>query len=615
MSPAPRRLVALILTALLGGLLVSAPPALAATSGTVTGSVADASGTGANGAAYLYPAADPNGSGQGNYIVNGAFTLTSPPGQYKLFVRSDTMDGYGRWYVNGQPSGSSNKADATVIDVVDGATNDVGAMQLPAIATLQGLVTNADGDPMVGITVLRNRLGSGTSTTTDANGHYSFGYVQAGLTSISVNATGGWGAAFAQRTIDATTAYVVDLVMEAPAAIEGTVTDADSGDPVPWLRVNAYLRIGTTAFYQTSTRTDAAGHYLLEGVSAGDCVVQYVDDFGGYPTVFNGGEQLLAAAPALVTSGGSTLTHDEQVTQTPDTTATQALSGVVTAPTPSDQVVGVEVTAWAADGSLAGSALTDWSGRWGIDVPAGDYTVSVRSGSTLLGVDTGTPWFPAFYPDAWKPSDATPVTVIDDTDTHPGLDFSLGRSAVLTLDVRGPAGTTDLDGGYRVVAADGSTVYDETAVSGTGNVVEVLLRPGTWTLRANGRRTAGAALLPQWYGGNGSTRSSATPVSVVAGDEIDGGVLTLPAKLAPTTPPKLKGKAKVGRTLTATKGVWNLMTGTTFTFTWSRGGKVIGHRPAHTVTTADRGKKLTAKVTASNGDFVATRAIKVKIPR
>jgi len=274
----------------------------------------------------------------------------------------------------------------------------------------------------------------------------------------------------------------------------------------------------------------------------------------------------------------------------------------------------VDVQAWDADGQWAGSDQTDRSGRWGIDVPAGDYTVNARSGYTLLGLDTGTPWQPVFYPDAWKRSDGTVITVTGDTDTHPGLDFALTRSAVLTLDVRGPADTADLDAGYTVLTPDGSTAYDEPAAGGTGNVLQILLRPGAWTLRLSGQRTGGAALLPQWYGGSGATSGAATTVTVAAGDEIDGGTIRLPGKLAPTTTaPAVKGKAKVGKRLKATKGSWNLMTGTTFTFTWLRGGKVVGHQSSYTVARADRGKKLTVKVTATNGAFSTTKTLKVKV--
>ena len=478
---------ALIVMIVVAGSLVLAPQAFAASA--VSGTVTDPHGAPVAGAAYLYKVGE-NGA-SGNFIVGGDYTVTaSVAGDYQLFVRADSMDGYGRWYVAGQPQGSANRADATVIPVDGTSPVTLQDMQLPAIATLAGTVTNADGDPMVGVTVLRNRLGVGSWTTTDGSGHYSFGYVQSGVTSISVNGTGGWAGARQNLTVDASSDFTVDLVMEAPAAIDGTVTDADTGKPVPWLYVVAYQRIGGNGYYETSTRTDEAGHYLLEGLNAGETVVQYNDDFGGYDTVFNGGASLLSLAPALNPTAGATLSHDEQLTQKPDDSTSQALSGVVTGSGPSDPLVGVEVRAWDADGQLAGSDLSDRSGRWGIDVPAGDYTVSTRSGSTLLGVDTGTPWQPVFYPDAWQRSDATPITVIDDADTHPGLDFALTRSAVLTLDVRGLGDTTDLDAGYTVIDAGGSTAYDEPAASGTGNVLEVLLRPGTWTLRVSGQAAA-----------------------------------------------------------------------------------------------------------------------------
>jgi hypothetical protein len=86
-------------------------------------------------------------------------------------------------------------------------------------------------------------------------------------------------------------------------------------------------------------------------------------------------------------------------------------------------------------------------------------------------------------------------------------------------------------------------------------------------------------------------------------------------KVAPKlrTRPKLTGRARIGRTLTCTRGTW---TGspTRFTFTWFRGQGVVGHGSAHLVRAADRGQTLRCSVTARNpggATVAATTALRV----
>ena len=90
------------------------------------------------------------------------------------------------------------------------------------------------------------------------------------------------------------------------------------------------------------------------------------------------------------------------------------------------------------------------------------------------------------------------------------------------------------------------------------------------------------------------------PVAVVP--VVTAPVATRPAlKAAPKlrARPKLTGRARVGRTLTCTRGTW---TGspTRFAFTWTRGLRVVGHGPTHVVRAADRGQVLRCTVTARN---------------
>jgi hypothetical protein len=166
-----------------------------------------------------------------------------------------------------------------------------------------------------------------------------------------------------------------------------------------------------------------------------------------------------------------------------------------------------------------------------------------------------------------------------------------------------------------VVTTAGALAADVPATTSSPASPAILLRPGTWKILASGFRgdtAPGTRLLPQWLGG-GVSLSTAGSFAVTSGQERTTTV-TLPGSLRATTAPRIKGTPRVGRTLTATKGSWNLMTGTTFKFVWLRGTKVIGRTATHVVVRADRGRTLKVRVTAINGTFRTTITRKISVP-
>jgi len=75
------------------------------------------------------------------------------------------------------------------------------------------------------------------------------------------------------------------------------------------------------------------------------------------------------------------------------------------------------------------------------------------------------------------------------------------------------------------------------------------------------------------------------------------------------TKPKATGKAKVGKTLKASKGTW-AATPTKVSYQWYRGAKKIkGQTKAkHKVVAKDKGKKLHVKVTAKSTGYTTVSA-------
>jgi hypothetical protein len=91
-------------------------------------------------------------------------------------------------------------------------------------------------------------------------------------------------------------------------------------------------------------------------------------------------------------------------------------------------------------------------------------------------------------------------------------------------------------------------------------------------------------------------------------------VVVLGPALHVVTRPAITGTAKVGKVLKSTTGGWN-PAGATYTYRWLRNGKAIKHATGrkHTVVPADKGKKLTVRVTAVRPGYAQGLAVtKVK---
>lgn len=90
-----------------------------------------------------------------------------------------------------------------------------------------------------------------------------------------------------------------------------------------------------------------------------------------------------------------------------------------------------------------------------------------------------------------------------------------------------------------------------------------------------------------------------------------------PSKLRNTRKPVVKGKARVGRTLRATRGAWNTA-GVKVTYRWLRNGKVIkgATRAEHRLVKKDAGKKVRVVVRATKkgwtGATVRSKVVRVR---
>jgi Carboxypeptidase regulatory-like domain/Kelch motif len=189
----------------------------------------------------------------------------------------------------------------------------IGSFKFPSCTTgpsgtLSGTVTNAgDSSPIAGATVDVSQGGqSFGSTTTDGSGHYSID-LPVGTYDVAVSAFG-----FASsdnpgvQITDGNTTTLDVALQPAPAVtVSGTVTDG-SGHGWP-----LYARIDVAGDPASPFFTDPiTGHYSFQVPGNASYDVTYTSKVQGYEP----DEETLVV-------GGSDLTHDVQLTATPDCTA------------------------------------------------------------------------------------------------------------------------------------------------------------------------------------------------------------------------------------------------------------------------------------------------------
>lgn len=601
-----RRMLGALVAAVASLLLV--PSALA--SSTVTVHAQNTDGTPITG--YVYVTATGASSSPGYTMTNGDASFPLADGSYTFYVSASNMDDSRRYYLQGSGAGTTDPVAATTV-VLNGSPLTF-SITFPVIATLSGHVSGPDGSPMANLAVSRNRLGSVKSTTTNANGDYSFGFVQAGTYNITTGSTATVAPGQASVTMPASGAVTQDFALVRKASISGTLTDATTGDPIPNLAVAAYRKSDTG--YQNSTFTDAGGHFTITGVTS-EIILQYTDPLNGYPLRWSGGAVFPADATGIATVPETNVVHNETLAATPDPRlAAHTLSGVVSA-SGGVPLGAIEVT--ADDGTTTYSTTSDRLGRWALATPDGQFTVGfVQGGGWSQLTPTELPWFSQYYPAAWNPTNATTVTVAGGGAVNT-VDTTMVRSGLLHIPVATPSGDT-VTSGYSIVDGTGMTVNVVTPPQNGTSAVSALVKPGTYRVFITGTRAAGpanVALVPQWYSTTATGRAKvyATAVSVAAGQTVNGVQISLPATFAALSAPTISGTAAAGKLLTGSTGIWNQQTGSTYTYRWTRGSTTVGTASTYPVQLLDAGVRLRLTVNGTNTGLSGTTFREVRVAK
>lgn len=395
----------------------------------------------------------------------------------------------------------------------------------------------------------------------------------------------------------------VEGAVDPTGAISGLVADEDSGTPLGYVEVRVFP---TGSFTESGTTySDGTGHYAFADLPAGSYWLQAQDVITD--------NTFLGGASDVPVASGETTVQDLTILEVWNADPGRTMSGTVTddlgAPVP-----GLAVDIQEVDGFTKARVTTDRHGRWQASTPDGDFVLGTEPTPIWELVAPQVPqWGRQYYPDALDDAGAGVVSVSGGAPVD-GLDMSLPRAGVLPLDLRDARGEAVQKAGYRLFDAEtGAEVQSVPSwtLSPT-DALRVRVHPGSWKVLVTGRNPD--ELLPQWYGG-GTSFASAPTVDLAPGETLPLQEMTLPDGLAPTTRPRIIGKPRVGRTLRVTRGRWNLMTDTTVTYRWRRGTKERSASQKYVVRKADRGRWLTAVVSADNVSGGTERRVRIFVKR
>ncbi len=449
-----------------------------ARAGSISGVVTDSTGAPLQDI-YVYVA---TGHGSVFTAVDGSYRIGGlPAGSYQVrFNGSDTY--LGEWF-----DGEAAQASATAIDVAAGeAVSGVDA-SLVEYGSLAGTVTDAAGDPLVGVYVVATATETGVrwGSYTDSEGQYARDRLVPGEYTVyfygSGQNLGEWFddsptlAGAASVTVESGVATSgIDAELSS-GTIGGVVTDP-AGRPLASLRV----RLSTGA----STLTDPTGRYRFDLLAAGDYTV-LVEGGNAFASTYYNSSATLEEATIVSLAGGDqrpdvniSLTRKPAqisglvvrqdsvdcpappvpVTTTSTIAESPTNSTVPTPPPPCSstapvQSVTVEARPAPSLGTYTRRAYTDTNGRFRFEgLPTGEWTLYVHDSTQNL--------LPEFWDNEIDAGLATPITV-DDVLNESELLIELADSGRISGTVTDIEGSPLTDVWVRARNEAGSVVYSD----------------------------------------------------------------------------------------------------------------------------------------------------------
>ncbi|WP_310528933.1 carboxypeptidase regulatory-like domain-containing protein, partial [Nocardioides sp.] len=512
----------------------------------------------------------------------------------------------------------SDLATADAVTVAAGTPVALGAWTVDQPYVL-GTVTNAAGKPLAGAQIYVYDAATESSLGTfyaDEKGAYKVAtqgspvkvaFAAAGYAYEYFNDKGSFAAA---EPVTATGAgALLNVVLTAGGSISGQVT-SDAGAPLEFIEVRAGGR---------SDLTDKFGVYTIKNVSTGSQIVRFEDPIGEYRfEYYNNTTDFSAATPVVV--GVDQVVGNVNANMTPlpaDPTKTVEVTGSVK-DTTGAPVVGALVSATTTPVSSLDRSTVEYvySNRQGIysftelEKVQNENQFKVRASASEQGDDNAFALFGSWFGGVQNQDSSPAVTVTPGTPVG-AVDFVLDRAGGIAGSVTGLAGTP-LNPDVDVVGSiDGLFAPDGVSFEPDSTFESRSLRPGTYKIRFDDNT---GFHVGEWWKDQAGI-DDAVVVTVKSGQMVGGLNAVLGNRLAASQRPVIAGYPWVTKALRAESGVWNLQTGTAFTYEWLVGSSVVAKGGTFTPTTAQIGDRLTLRVVAENGRLIgsATSAASAKV--
>lgn len=517
----PARLLRFFVALALGvvGVGVSvAPPAAAADTFSISGTVTDAAsddGDGIDGLcleAYRIgeegPDYDPTAEGCSD--ATGAYTIPGlSPGRY-LVGFGGSSEWSQRWY---DAATTWDDADPLVVTTIDRTGID---FELVATGTVSGHVTDeTTGDPIEGVEVEAQGVEDEDQTYaeafTDAVGAYSLAGLPPGDYTISfaspdetLHLSEYYEDTYSQATADPVTVTsggtsTADGELGPPGRITGEVTSGGVG--VGDVTVRPYELVnGTWVGGLQPVDTASDGSYELFGLHPGTYRLMFDAEDAGYGSVYWEDSATLADADDIDLATGATETANAEVT------VLGSISGTVTSGgEPLDDIC---VRAWRQDDEGDWDSVKDWCYAADYELtglPAGQYKLEFDPSSSSLA----TEW----YEDAPTRDAATVVAVEDGTAQT--IDVDIPTGSTLLGEVTSEAGDAPLEGiEVRAYAPSGGNSWTDVASTRTDPLGDYsfALPGGTYRVQFS----PGRGHLGEWFD-NKPSLATATSVTLPSG--------------------------------------------------------------------------------------------------
>jgi len=231
-----------------------------------------------------------------------------------------------------------------------------------------------------------------------------------------------------------TMALMPGAAMAAGGSISGTVTDAETLQPIEEVEVCAWLLESEEGW--RCTETGAAGEYELKELAAGEYGVEFSAGYRGYATQFYDNEANRSQADPVVVGSEPVTGIDAALGPTP------GIAGTVTRSSDGEPVEEVEVCAWPVNPEVEETfwecGYTHADGTYFINLEPGKYKVEFwpRWSGQNLALQ--------FYDDKTRWSEADTV-VVEPEERTGGIDAELAPGATISGRVSSAASGVGLE--------------------------------------------------------------------------------------------------------------------------------------------------------------------------